>query len=185
MRLHRRVCHFVGDVAALDNFIRFRESRVGIAEHVVIIFLDVVRFFIVDQVPLGLHRFFGIEIRGQRLVLDVDQLQRLFRDAFRFPYHARNVVSDVAHFADGERRLIMSHRQNSILVGSVVADHDRHHARQRQRAARVNFLDSRVRKGRMQNFSDQHSGQRQIVGVFSAAGRFPGSIHHRDRFADD
>ena len=131
MRLHGGVRDFVGDVARLRRQIGFGKTFIGIAENVVIILLDVVLFVLVDEVALGLHRLFRIEIRRQRLVLHVNQFQRLFGDALRNGAHASHVVAHVADLIHRQRGLIVANRQNAVLVGGVFAEHYAHYAFQR------------------------------------------------------
>ena len=146
----------------------------------VIVLLDIVRTILVDQVALRLHRLFRIEVRRQRLVLDLDQLQRLLRDFFGHGSHAGDVVADVTHLADRQRSLVVTDRKNSILIRSIFARNDRNHAIQGSRATGVDALDQRMWIRRMQNLANQHSGQAEVVGVLAAASGLAGGIHHGD-----
>ena len=64
MRLHGSVGNLVGNEPAFRHVIRFPKGLLGIAENMVVIFFDVVRLALVDQVRLRLHRFFRIEVGG-------------------------------------------------------------------------------------------------------------------------
>ena len=65
VRLHGGMGDFVGEKAPFGDVIGFRKGFVGIAENVVVVFFDVVWLVVVDEVALGLHRFFRIEVGGQ------------------------------------------------------------------------------------------------------------------------
>src|ERR1035438_6386061 len=72
MRLHRRVSYFICDKARLGHLVGFGKTFGGIAEDVVVILFQIAGLRFMDKVRLGLHRLFGIEVRGQDFVLDVD-----------------------------------------------------------------------------------------------------------------
>ena len=129
--LHGGVRDFVGDVARLRRQVGFSKTFIRIAKDVVIILLDVVLFVLVDEVALGLHGFFRVEISRQRLIFHVNQFHRLFGDALRNGAHAGHVVAHVADLIHRQRGLIVANRQNAVLVGGVLADYDAHHAFQR------------------------------------------------------
>ncbi len=167
------------------HVIRFGEAFLGIAKNVVIILLQVVGTVLVNEIGLGLHRFFGIEVRGQRLVLHVDQLERALGNFFVDGCDARHVVANVANLLDRQRRLVVADRQDSVLVRSVFTGNDRNHAVERSGPRGVNALDARVRVRRMQDLAHQHAGKAEVVGVFAGAGRLAGSVHHGDRFANN
>ena len=151
----------------------------------VIILLDVVRTVLVNEVGLGLHRLFGIEVGGQRLVLDVDQLQRALGDFLADRRDASHVVADVANLFHRQRRLIVTNRQNAVLVRRICAGDNGDHAFQRLRARGINALDACMRIGRVQNLAHQHAGQAEVVSVLAGAGGFAGGVDHRDGFADN
>ncbi len=88
---------------AFGNVISFGKPLLRIAENVVIIFLEVVRLVVVDEVGLRLHRLFGIEVGGQDFVLDVDQFQRLIRSILVNGSDAGHVIADVADLVEGQR----------------------------------------------------------------------------------
>ena len=98
---------------------------------------------------------------------------------------AGHVIAHVADLVHGQRGLVVADGQDAVLVGRVLAGDDGNHAFERQRAARVNALDARVRIGRVQNLADEHAGKREVVGVLAGACGFAGGIDHRDAFADD
>ena len=55
VRLHGRMCHFVGNVAPFGNVVGIGKSPLRIAKNMVIIFLDVVRPVLMNQVRLRFH----------------------------------------------------------------------------------------------------------------------------------
>ena len=146
----------------------------------VIILLDIVRAVLVDEIGLRFHRLFRIEVRGQRLVFHVDQLERVLGNLFADGGNAGNVIADVADLLHRQRGLIVSNRKNAVGIRRVCAGHDGDHAVQRLGARGVNALDARVRIGRMQNLADQHAGKAEVVGVLAGAGGFAGGVHHGD-----
>ena len=82
MRFHGRVGDFVGNVARFRDVVGLGETFLRIAKGVVVFLLNVAWLVLVDEVALGFHRFFRIEISGQEFVLHVNQLQRLLGNVF-------------------------------------------------------------------------------------------------------
>ncbi len=107
---------------------------------------------------LGLHRLFGIEIRRQWLVLDVDKLERLLGDLFVHGRDTGNVIADITHFAHGQRCFVVSDGENAIGIGRVFACDYGDYTVERLRARGIDTLDACVGIRRMQNLADQHAG---------------------------
>src|SRR5450631_1669168 len=175
----------VREKAALSNIVGLSEGLLRIAEDVVVVLLQVVRLVVVDKIGLGLHRLFGIEVGGQKLVLDVDQFESLFRDRLRDRSDAGDVIADIAYFVERERVLVMADGKDAEGVGSVLARDHRNHTVEPLGPAGVNALDASMRMRRMQNLSVEHAGEGEVVGIFARAGGFPSGVNHRDGFADD
>ena len=185
VRLHRGVRNFVGDVAGLMHVVGVGETLVRIAEDVVIILLDIVGTVLVDEIGFRLHRLLGIEPRRQRLVIDIDQFERPLGGFFIDRRDARNVIADVAHFADCQRGLIVTDRKDAVSIRCVFAGHDRHHAFERFGARSVDALDAGVGIRRMQDLANQHARNFEVVRIFAGAGGFAGGVDHCDRFTDN
>ena len=130
---------------------------VGIAEDVVVVLLQIARLGVVDEIRLGLHRLFGIEVRGEDLVFDLDQFECLLGDGFGNGHHTGNVVAHVAHLVESQR-IVMAHRKNAVRVGRILPHCNRNHAFAFLCAARVDALDARVRVRGMEDLADQHAG---------------------------
>ena len=111
MRLHGRVRDFIGDEARLGNVVGFGKTLIRIAEDVVIILFQIPRLVVVNEIGLRLHRFFGIEVRRQHFVLNIDQFQRLLGDRLGDRDHASDVVPDVSHLVERERMLVVADRR--------------------------------------------------------------------------
>ena len=149
VRLHCGVGHFISNEPRLGNVISFGEALLGIAKNVVIVFFDVVRLVVVDEIGFRFHRFFGIKVGRQYLVFDIDQLQRLLGRGFIHRSYAGDVVAHVADFIYGERMLIMADRKNSVGVRRIFAGSDRDDSVQFLSAGGVNTLNAGVRVGGM------------------------------------
>ena len=145
MRLHRRMCHFIGKISIFEYVRRFAKSLIRVAKDVVIILLNVVRLLRMNEVGSGLHRLFRIEIRRQWLIFGVDELESALGNRLRLGDDTSHVVADVTDFVHGKRGFIVPDRKNSVLVGSVMARHDCDYAVDSQRASRVNALDDCMR----------------------------------------
>ena len=154
MRLHGGVRDFVGDEAGFGDVVGVGETFVGIAEEVVIILFEVVRLVVVDEVALGLHRLFGIEIGGQDFVFDVDEFESFFRGRFIDGGDAGHVVADVADFVEGEGVFVVADGENAVGIGRVFAGDDGDDAVELLGAGGVNALDAGVRMRGMQDFAD-------------------------------
>ena len=185
MRLHRCMRDLIRNKPRLRHLIGFGKTLIGIAEYVVIILLHIARLGVVDKVRLRLHRFFGIKIGRQRLVLDVDQFERFLGDRLGNSNHTNDVVADVAHLVESQRVLVVTHRKNAVGIGSILAHYDGNYALALFGAARVDALDACVRIMGMQNLTDQHARHAEIVGVLARPGGLRGSVDHRGRLADN
>ena len=125
------------------------ESVVGIAEDVVIILFEVVRLVVVDEVALGLHRFFGIEVCRQDFVFNVDEFEGFLGGRFVNGSDAGYVVADVADFVESEGVFIVADGENTVGIGRVFAGDDSDDALELLGSGRVNVLDAGVGMRRM------------------------------------
>jgi len=150
-----------------------------------IVFLQIARLRVVNEIRLRLHRLFGIEVRGQDFILDVDEFERLLGDRFRNGNHAGYVVAHVAHLVERQRIFVVAHGQNAVRIRCILSHRNRNDPFALLRSARVYALYASVRIRRMQNLADQHAGQAEVVGVLARAGGFPGRVDHRGGLADN
>ena len=185
VRFHGRMRNFVGDEAGFGYLVSFGKTYFRISEDVVIVLFQVVGLVVVDEVGLGFHRFFGIEIRGQELVVNVDQLERLIRRGLVDRGDTCNVVTNVTDFVERERVLVMPDGKNAVGIGRVLSDYNRDDAFQFLGAASVNALDAGVWIRRMQDSADEHPRQAEVVGVLAGTRRLAGGVDHSGRLADD
>jgi hypothetical protein len=114
-RLHILRMDAADDVFALDDMRGARESRVGRGlvaglEDMA----DVVGVLVPDARRAGLHRVLGIDDRGQLLVIDLDQLGRVFRRGQTLGDHHRHRIADKAHLAAREARLRPRERRRAV-----------------------------------------------------------------------
>ena len=77
----------------------------------VIILFEIVRLVLVDEVSLGLHRLFGIEIGRQNFIVNVDEFERLFGDGLGRRHNARHIVTYVADSIESEWVFVVAHRE--------------------------------------------------------------------------
>ena len=131
----------------------------------------------------GLHGLLRVKDRGQQLVLDVDQFQRLLRDLFADGRHCGQAVADETHLgveyvlvldvvqdARGGRARVKNARH-------VVNREDRLDARQRPRPAGVHAQHPGMRVRAALDLAIQHAGQQDICRVARCAGHLLDAVH--------
>ena len=132
---------------------------------------------LVQQRRTGCHRAVEVQHRRQRVVVDADRRQRRGRDARRGRRHRRHRVAVVQHLLARHHvaaevaardlglaaRDIALRRRQEILRG-----HHREHAGQRERGARVDAEDARVRVRAAQHAAPDHARQRVVRAVARA-----------------
>ncbi len=144
---------FVGEKAPFRDVVGFRKSFVRIAKDVVVVFFDVVWLVVVNEVALGLHRFFRIEVSRQKFVFDLNQFEGFLGYGFRDGGYACHVVADISNFVECKGVLIMSHRKDAEGIGGILAGHYRDDAFELLGARRVDVLDAGMRMRRVQNLA--------------------------------
>ncbi len=159
VRFHRGMRHFVGDVAALGDVVGFGKSLVQVAEDMVIIFFEIMRTVLVDEIAFGFHRLFRIEVGWKRLVFHVDQLDRIFGNLFADCSNAGNMIAHVADLLHRQRGLVVTHRKNTVWIRRVSPGDHSDDAVQRFCPRSIDMLDSGVGIGRMENLAHQHAGK--------------------------
>ena len=125
----------------------------------------------------------------QRLVLDLDQLQRVFGDIAVLGHHHRHRLAHVAHLVDRahvEFHARLDHARNRARhPGDLGAGDDADHACKLLGAARVDAEDLRVRVGRAQDRRVAQTRHRfEIVDEAPAAGEQRLILLAQDRLAD-
>ncbi len=178
MRLDRRLLHLMDAVGALEDVGGFRQPLFHIADGGVNLDGDValdigdadcVRFVVNDR-RARLHCFQRIEDRRQHLVIDLDQLERLFGNLRRLGGDDGHAVAHMPHLAV-ERNLIPRMRVGPRLPTRRVDD-ARHifvsehgmNARQRARLRRVDAGDAGVGVRAGEHRRVQHAGQVDVIG---------------------
>ena len=158
VRLDRRVRVALEERPVVADQVGRREPGLEVAEREVDLLEDVrAPRLLVDLDVLALERLLDGEDRLERLVVDVDQRQRLVRGVLVERGDGGDGLADVAHLVDRERRLVLRRRHDPHLLGHVRAGDDRDHAGMRQRAGDVEALDARVRLRRSQQAPVQHA----------------------------
>ena len=125
--------------------------------------------------------------RGQLLVLGLDQAQRLFGDVRIGGQHHRHRLADVTDLVQRQDRLVVE-RRAVIRIGdqpeNILAGDDAMHAGHLLRGTDVDRADAAVGDGAAEDFSVQHAGQDQVVGVFGAAGDLGARFKPRNALSD-
>jgi hypothetical protein len=121
----------------------------------------------------------------ERLVLDVDQVERFERRELVARDDRRNGIADEAHTILRERVFILRHRQDAVGDRKLTARKHEVHARMSERTRRVDAQDARVRHGRAQQPGVQHPGQDNVVGEPGLTRYFRARVDAPARFPDD
>ena len=138
----------------------------------------------------------GLDVahRGQRLVIDLDELGGVLRERAAVGDHDRDAVAGVARLVDGERPV---RRQLDVLgdgpgtgqparplVGEVGAGERRDDALGLACGSEVDARDPRVRVGTADDGHPDHACDRDVVDEAGLAGQELGILLARDRRAD-
>ncbi len=108
----------------------------------------------------------------QRLVVDVDQLERVVRDVRVLRDHARDLLALHAHLVGREHGLrVAGERRHprELVLGEHIAGDDHDDARQLHRAGRVDRVDLGMRVRTAQDRHVQHPGQLDVLDVVAPA----------------
>ena len=147
---------------------------------------DVARGVVVQERCARPHRFFRIEHRRQRLVFDLDQVERLFGGVLVDRRDGCHLFADVAHGVDGQRQVVARLRKIAVLdAGKVLPGDDGANARQGFGATRIDAHDPGVRMRASQQLAVQHSGHADVVGILGAAQSLERAVLLGGRLADD
>ena len=128
--------------------------------------------------PSGTQALERIDDKRQRLEIELDALDRLGR---------RRLVNR----GDGQNRLALIERLvrqralGAAQVGKVVGRQDRLDAGQRERSARVDAADARVRHRAEEQLREQHALDAIVLRVLRAAGHLGDEVGRRVVLADE
>jgi hypothetical protein len=157
-RLHKMRIHPADDVAALDDVLSPGEGRLGRG---FVAGLEQVRDVVGALVPysnLALRRLRGVGDRGQRFVIDVDQLGGIFRLRQRLGYDEGDLFADIAHRAPREAEKGASEHRRPVRpfaleryahdaelgLDELVASHDQRSTRRGLGCRAVKLTDASV-----------------------------------------
>ena len=127
---------------------------------------------VADQRRVGVERLAGVDDRGQRFVLDIDQLERVVRRVLVGRDHERDLLALEAHLVArehglrvvGDRRHPREPQRLEVLGGDDGGD-----VGVRERLRGVDRDDACVRVGATQDRAVDHSGQPDVVEVRALA----------------
>ena len=148
-----------------DHLVGFGKGLVGIAVAEVAVRHDIGAAGGMHQGRAVLGRFPGVDYRRQRLVGDLDVIERILGQVPVFgDYHCHR-LADEAHAVDGERPLVHGLAQDDqervrILLDLLAGKH-RHYARLRDRCRGIDGNDFRLGMGRAQDRCVQHPWTRR------------------------
>ena len=178
MRLNRCVGRAVKLVLITDDTVSTLCDSIDIAKgehdalgHIAFLASFVNRRFVPNQ------RFFGIEVRMQRLVHDLDEFQRGVRRVFINRRHGSHRITDEAHLVDRQRGLILGPGDDPVLDRQIRARDDGMHALQRQCLAAIDRDDLGVRMRTAQRLGVQHARQSNVVGIHGLSSRFDKAVN--------
>ena len=127
---------------------------------------------VADQRRAVCERLLRGRDRGQDVVVDVDELERVGGDVGIGGDDGGDLLALVAHLVGDEHRLRVArqrrHPRQAVLRHEVAGD-DRDDAVERGGGRRVDAVDARVRDRSAQDRHVQHAGQRDVVEVVALA----------------
>jgi hypothetical protein len=170
--------------ACFAHEIRGRETALHIAERVIDFALDVSGLAGVEVHGARRKRFLRAEVRGQRAVLDLDQLERGARGALVLRRHRGDRLAPVANAFARQRIFVVRDRQDAVGNAAIGAREDGAHSGQRPGAARVDANDLGVGVRAAQDLPRQPS-RPQVGGEARAPGDFLDAVGKRRRTSDD
>jgi hypothetical protein len=127
---------------------------------------------VADQGCVGRGRLLRIRHGVERVVVDLDQLERVLRDVGRLGDHAGDLLALVAHLVGDEHGLRVARQRRhpgEVVLGHQLAGDDGDDTRQRSGGRGVDRRDSSVGVGASQDLHVEHPGQRDVVEVLALA----------------
>ena len=171
--LERDVLRDEDDVGVLEDRVRLGLVAGLPVEDVVV---GLALLVVADDRRVGVERLARVDEHGQRLVLDVDQLERVARRVVVVRDHEGHLLALEAHLVRGEHGLRVGrerrHPGEPEPLEVLAGDH-RAHLRVLQRGRRVDGDDAGVRQRAAQHRAVQHPGQLHVVDVVALAADEP------------
>jgi hypothetical protein len=160
------------------------EAALHVAERVIDLALDVAGLPGMQRHRARGERILRAEIRGQRPVLDLDQLERGPGNAFLLRRHRGDRLAPVAHAFPRQGIFVVGDRQDAVGDAAIGTGEDRAHTGQRPRARRVDAHNLGMRMGAAQDFSGQVT-RPQVGGEARAPGDFLDAVGERRRASNN
>ena len=135
---------------------------------------------VADDGGVGVERLLRIHHRRQRVVVDVDELERVLRDVPALGDDVGDLLALEAHLVGGQdglgvvrqrrhpREVVTEQRRPRDALEGLAGD-DGNDARQRLGSRRVDRVDAGVREGAAQDGAVQHAGQVDVIDVVALA----------------
>ena len=142
---------------------------------------------VADQHRAFRERLLRRRDRLQRLVVDLDQLERVLGDVRILGDDRRHLLALVADLVGGEHRLrVAGERRHprEVVRGHQLAGDDGDHTRQRCSRRRVDRRDARMRVRAAQDLHVQHPRQDDVVDVVALAADEAGILLALDGVAE-
>jgi len=184
--LHRQMRAALEEERVFLNQIGGGEARVHVAELEVDELVEIPGIAVVVDAGLGVRD--GVEGVGEgaeRLVPDDDAIERGGGDFLRGGRHRGDRVAHESRLVERQRVLVLTHGEDPERDRQIPAGEHRLHARQRERAARVDRNDPGVGVGAAQQLGVQHARQRQVVRELGGAGHLGRGVHLAERLPHD
>jgi hypothetical protein len=134
------------------------------------------RQVVADDRRAGVQRMPGVDHRGQRLVLDVDQFQGVARRVAVVGDHERHLLTLEPHLVGGQHGLPVPGQgghPGQVPLGQGLAGDDGPHLGVRLGGQGVDGQDPGVRVRAAQHRAVQHAGQAHVVDVVALAADEP------------
>ena len=167
--LHAHVRLAAAAEPVFPDVLRFLEAFFDLAPFDMAGNADVPLEAVMDLGGVFLYGVKGLENRGEHLIVDLDQVEGLFRDLFRYRRDCRNRLADIADLVDGQYLLVAQ-----VLVAppdalfhaeGILARHHCPYAVEGQGLAGVDALDLCVGVGAPEYLAVEHAGELDVEGV--------------------
>ncbi len=172
---------------------RVFEHAIGVAERLLDVaerqrheLVHVTRVAVLVNPRFGVRQAVGGPAeRAQRLVHDIDEIERLERGQLVACNHGGDGVAHKTHTLDGERVFVLADRQNPVRDWKILAGEDQVHARVGTCPGGVDAGDAGVRRRGAEELTVHHPRQHDVVGKLRLPGDFRTAVHATARRADD
>ncbi len=131
------------------------------------------------------QRLFRVGDRGQRLVVDFDQVERLLGRPLVPRDHRGDGIAHVPHLLAAQRLLVLADRQDAELAADVAPGEHEVDARRRFGLAGVDATDPRMGVWRSQELAVQHARKFDVIGKDRTTRDFGSPVHPAARGPDD